>query len=816
MKLQAKASLFLSALLLIALLSQGGLFSYFLDNSLRDKASQDLLQEAAQLSSRLDDFILNTQTDILNISQGLNIQALLGGKLGRIETFLQTNFFSNSRFDNGFFILDSQGNLLVDYPVSEIRGKNFAFREYFQRTLAEKKPIISAPYRSKRSGAMVITFTAPLLSYDGKFWGLLAGSINLLRYNFAGNLRDIRIGKTGKIFIYDSQGKILHSSLSDFLVQDGGPSKSDPVLRNLPQGSNGVVDRQAPDGSKFELAFHRLQTTDWMVGILQNEEEILAPLISLQKQTALSLIVALVLALGIGIGGMGILAKPIKALSNSIKEYKGKGWEEPPDLLSRRDEIGALGQRFKNMTQMLNETLTSLSDSETKYRALVQESLVGVFLIQRRRFVFVNPRMAEIFAYSQEEMVSSIDPLDLVAPMDRDRVLQNMSQPLVENHRLVHFFWQGLRKDGSLIEVEVMGSQLVYHGKASIHGTLVDITERRKAETALNQKTETLNFLRTLLEDINRTLDLDQVLNWTIDHILQKTGAEMGSITLLNEPAGVLEFKVRRGYDPKYVEKITTLSIGEGASGMVAETGEPVIITDYASFPRAKREAVELGKIKAMALFPLKITDRLIGILNIASSQPRDFSTEEVDFYQTVAPIIASAINNALIYRHTLTLNKVLEDLSQKDGLTDIFNRRYLEEKLQEEINRCERHGGFLGMLMIDMDEFKKINDTLGHEVGDQVLKKVATLIQDSCRQIDIVGRFGGDEFLVLLFQTPFEEAQRIADRIKRQMKQIEVPGWNRSLSLSIGIASEDKEYRNILRLADDRMYEEKKKHLSA
>lgn len=812
MKLQAKASFFLSTLLLMILLGQGAIFYFFLDKSLQDSARQNLLENAEQLSTRIDSYIINSQSEILNIAQNLNIQSLPKGQVNNIETFLQSAFISNSHFDNGYFILDGTGNLIVDYPASDSRGKNFAFREYFQNTLTEKKPVISSPYRSKRTGAMVITFTAPLISYEGRFWGLLAGSSTLLRSSFAGGLREIHVGKTGQIILYDSNKTILFHSNSDLITKEGSPPRPDPGLRDLPLESNNVVERRTPDGTEVVLAFFHLQTIDWIVGVMQNKEEVMAPLISLRRQIALFLIIAMGLAIGIGIWAMGLLARPIKALSNSIEQYKGGNWEEPAGLLSRRDEIGALGQSFKNMTSLLSKTLDSLGESESKYRALVEESMVGVFLIQEKQFVFVNPRVAELFGYHQEEMISTFDPLDLVAPVDRDRVLGIMTRPLAENQPMTLFYWQGVRKDGSLIDIETMGGPIRYQGEPAVQGTLVDITERRRAEAALSQKTETLEFLRTLSEDINRTLDLNEVLNQAIDHVLQKTGAEMGEITVLNEQEGVLEFLVRRGYDSNFARKISRLGIGEGICGRVVQTGEPMIVADYASHPQAVKEAVTLGKIRAIASFPLKILDRTIGTLDIVSSKPREFSEEEIAFYRTVSPIIAGAINNATIYRQTLSLNAALEELSRKDGLTGVFNRRYLEEKLTEEIARCERHGGYLGMMMIDMDDFKGINDTLGHEVGDQVLKKVATLLLESCRQIDIVGRFGGDEFLVLLFQTPYEEARQIAERIKRQVQEIEIPGWNRPLSLSIGVASENQEYRNILRLADDRMYEQKKK----
>ncbi len=462
------------------------------------------------MGNNLDTFILNSQTDLMNIAQHMNIQALLEGKLGKTETYLQSAFSANSRFDNGFFVLDAQGILVVDYPVSESRGINLAFREYFKKTFSEKKPIISSPYLSKRTGSRVITFTVPLLSYQSNFLGLFAGSVNLLRDTFAGSIRDFHIGQTGKIMVYDSKGKIVYYPDIDLTSQEGEPPYADPMLGGLPQGGKGVIDRKATDGTEYSMAYQPLQTTDWMVAVLLQKDEILAPLNSLIKQIALFLIVALVVSIGIGIWVIRILAKPIKAFSKSVKQYKGGDWEEPAGLISRRDEIGELGKSFKSMTSLLSETLSILTESETKYRALVHGSTVGVFLIQGRRFVFVNPRLANIFGYSQEEMVSSFDPLELVAPKDRDQVLKIMTRPLAENHQLVHFFWQGFQKDGSLIEVEVMGTPMLYQGQPAIHGTLVDISDRKLLERKheqINRAREELITSKTLKEKLKIITD---------------------------------------------------------------------------------------------------------------------------------------------------------------------------------------------------------------------------------------------------------------------------------------------------------------------
>ena len=112
---------------------------------------------------------------------------------------------------------------------------------------------------------------------------------------------------------------------------------------------------------------------------------------------------------------------------------------------------------------------------------------------------------------------------------------------------------------------------------------------------------------------------------------------------------------------------------------------------------------------------------------------------------------------------------------------------------------------------MIDVDHFKQINDTFGHAVGDEVLKEVADLIQKSCRNIDIVGRYGGDEFLVILIETTEPEALKIAERIQQKAREVTIPHHKPVLGLSVGVASQNSDYEGILKKADDRMYAQKR-----
>lgn len=137
-----------------------------------------------------------------------------------------------------------------------------------------------------------------------------------------------------------------------------------------------------------------------------------------------------------------------------------------------------------------------------------------------------------------------------------------------------------------------------------------------------------------------------------------------------------------------------------------------------------------------------------------------------------------------------------IKDISIKDSLTGLYNRRYFDEILQHEYLRAKRYYFPLSLIMVDIDYFKSINDTFGHLIGDKVLKELAGLIKGSVRQVDIVARFGGEEFAIILLNTPLEEAASMAERLRSivQKHEIELNGHRVNITVSAGISSLKKE----------------------
>jgi diguanylate cyclase (GGDEF)-like protein len=153
---------------------------------------------------------------------------------------------------------------------------------------------------------------------------------------------------------------------------------------------------------------------------------------------------------------------------------------------------------------------------------------------------------------------------------------------------------------------------------------------------------------------------------------------------------------------------------------------------------------------------------------------------------------ISASVKGALLTRALEEAKREVEALAVTDPLTGLYNRRHLTLRLTEEHSRARRHQRHLSVVMLDLDGFKRINDNLGHDAGDEVLKSVARVLKKGVRHLDTIARFGGDEFVIVLPATPRETALQVARRILEAMRADKRPNNSRAVGASLGIASVD------------------------
>jgi diguanylate cyclase (GGDEF)-like protein len=238
-------------------------------------------------------------------------------------------------------------------------------------------------------------------------------------------------------------------------------------------------------------------------------------------------------------------------------------------------------------------------------------------------------------------------------------------------------------------------------------------------------------------------------------------------------------------------------------------TREPLnLLVDGDELTPKERDDFAGTGTRSFLMVPLVIGDESLGVLNLYSRQPARFSTSDVRLARELATQVALAIDRA-------RLHEAVRERADTDGLTGVLNHRAVLEALDRELARARRHDVPLAVMMVDLDGFKRVNDTWGHQIGDQALLHVAALLRSSVRESDHVGRYGGDEFLMVLPDTGADGARQIASRLLDRAEAVTllVSGVHLPILLSAGIACYPEDgitRRELLECADTRMYQSK------
>lgn len=317
--------------------------------------------------------------------------------------------------------------------------------------------------------------------------------------------------------------------------------------------------------------------------------------------------------------------------------------------------------------------------------------------------------------------------------------------------------------------LQALASQL---GVALRNATLYDEAQRSRDE---------LSVLHEAAKTISSSLELESVLNNLVQVTCQAFGYEHGAILLADERSSDLVVEATYGYPTG--TRGYRIPAGKGVTGWVQRTGQPEIVPDVRQDSRyigvSERVASELAA-------PLISEGRVIGVFNLESTRRAAFSQRDLRILTAVAGYATVAIQNARLFEQT-------KRLAITDGLTELFNHRYLHEAMERSLERCKRDGQPLAVIMLEIDSFKRYNDTYGHLRGDEVLRTVADLLRKGSRPSDIIARYGGDEFMIVLPNTAKEAASEIAERLRRAVEAYPfLLGGNivTSVTLSVGVAA--------------------------
>ncbi len=330
------------------------------------------------------------------------------------------------------------------------------------------------------------------------------------------------------------------------------------------------------------------------------------------------------------------------------------------------------------------------------------------------------------------------------------------------------------------------------------------ITSIRQEKELKERRMNELNTLFAISNAVNYFSDSEELLKFVLTHAIEVLEAERGSIMLLDDQTDELVVKVASGGRYR-VFTGTPVRLGQGVCGQVALEGVGIICNDGFKDTRFRNfgSLLPVEDIRSLICAPLKFKEGTIGVINIVNKRNgNEFRESDLSLLNLIASQAAVTIENNKLY-----------ELSITDGMTKLFVHRYFQARLSEELLRARRYGLTLSLIMIDIDNFKKFNDTYGHQVGDVVIQKVAQSIKETVRTgIDIPCRYGGEEMSVILPETRPEEALQTAERVRERIAALVVPHSSGDLriTVSIGVSSypvHSHDRETLIKTADKALY---------
>lgn len=336
------------------------------------------------------------------------------------------------------------------------------------------------------------------------------------------------------------------------------------------------------------------------------------------------------------------------------------------------------------------------------------------------------------------------------------------------------------------------------------------IDSLEKENIILDSKILELYTLYSISKKLSMATQLEEIFNGTMEHISRSLQIDDFCILLKDESGKGLKVSASHGdIDLTNV----TLSVGEGLTGKVALNGEKILSRDVSKEPDFLFYRGKKKNIGSFLCIPLMDSEaKVIGTLNVHKPQVNAFSVTDLELFEEVAGQIAVALDKAMSFRN-------IKELALRDELTGLYNRRYFFDYFEKGVERARRYDRELSLIIIDIDYFKNFNDTNGHLLGDKALKKFASLLLATVRNADVVARFGGEEFIVLLPEVHKDGAVRAADKLRKAIEfekfegEENQPGGKLTATFGVSSFSDDAKYATeLIDCADKALYTGKTK----
>ncbi len=605
------------------------------------------------------------------------------------HTGLRSEFYSLAAFA-------PSGALVA--TVAPMRPFNAKGQQYFDATMAARQGIVSSPFKSQLNGQPVVLVTAPLLDAAGNVELILTGGVALHGSAFLRQLDQLKPGTTGFLFIMTTDGILIdhpdHQRELHHINERGGRNKA--TERAL-AGFEGTIEADNKDGEACIYTYKRLKAADWILAARFPVADAFAPMIALRRH---SLAATVLVALAAGLLAWLLIHRslaPLEALRQHVAAIRRRG--APITLLQtgRTDEIGELGDAFHALMAAGEADRVRLRESEKRAYVIADNmpALIG-YINREQRYEFANAAYLQLVGFDPQRMIGRT-VREVLGETNYGMIAARMQAAMAGERQHFDQQFSGSGRHFMIDYLPEIGADGVTVG---VYILARDISERRAAE-------------------------------------LQKEMSER-RLKLITDHLPVLISYIDRAHQFRFGNATFQNWLGIAPASLAGRPVAEVLGEDVYATARVHLE-------NAFGGWAVTYESRMAvgGKLRILET--------------TYVPDLQPDGSVAGVYglTHDLTRLKETEEkltrLARVDSLTGIANRRMFVEALHQAIERSRRYGAGVALAYLDIDLFKKINDTHGHAVGDEVLKEFARRLESCVRATDLVARLSGDEFVIII-----------------------------------------------------------------